>query len=124
MGFALATHLCMGTVVDTQMVQGETATGCGMDSYQRNCSTDQASHLSFQKTPCCQTEYQYLSAQIDVQSGAQEALELSPVFVTAILVLFPGLSAAALSDAPLVAEHSPPIRSHLLTPAALQVFLI
>ncbi len=118
-------HFCGGEAVESKIILGETHLGCGMMDREESCKDSENSNkhkTSFEKTPCCENQYQTIQPTEDfIQDATKIAsnVEFAVAFIytTLNLDLFPK------SSHPVYTEYiSPPLEKDI--PVLFQTFLI
>lgn len=65
MSFTIGTHFCGDEAVEKQLIFGETHLGCDMMDMEESCTDSENANfmrVSFDKTPCCENEYETFQA--------------------------------------------------------------
>lgn len=67
MSFIIGTHYCSGEAIETKLILGETHLGCGMREMKETCRiSDHFNKINtYEKTPCCQNEYQTIQSSYE-----------------------------------------------------------
>ena len=73
MSFTIGTHSCGGEAVEKKLIFGESHLGCDMMDMEESCTDSENVNymrVSFDKTPCCENEYETVQAIDEFVKGA------------------------------------------------------
>lgn len=107
LGFAIATHYCGGTAVESKLILGNENLDCGMNVEKQPCQSEQSHASQLKKVPCCENKYQSLDLESDYELTVLQP-NISLEFIAAFAVSFLSIIFPSENDTAQYADYSPP----------------
>lgn len=120
-GIIMATHLCGGEPIMSQMMLGSGKLDCGMPDMDTDCESEKGIH--YKTNPCCENHYQSLEVEDDYHQSNIVQLNINIDFAIALVHTFLNIELFSEDDKPQYANYSPPLLLRDIT-VLNQVFII
>ena len=74
MGFALASHYCGGSIVESKFIIGYEKLDCGMPNMDQESHEHVDNSTHFSKGICCENDYRYLDTEDNLKSDISQLI--------------------------------------------------
>ncbi len=108
-GITMATHFCGGEAMETQLMYGHAALGCGMNDMEKECERQKDSSEHLLKTEnCCANHYTTIESD-DTITSKQVFQTINLKFFVAFAFTYLGLQPSEVDNNSQYTNYSPPL---------------